>query len=399
MAVFELRPHLTAEERAEKRRLIVRDSAALFTLFLITVVLAVCTFFLFGSFSRHRDVLARRWRASGEQALRRGDPKEAVEDLHAALEYAPGQRDIEIELAMSLAASGRDLEAAAYFNTLLEAEPGDGLIHLQLARLAAKDGNATLAEQHYQNALDGTWKGDGYLRRLAVRTELAKYLISRKDYGQARTELLTASGNAPKDAETQLGLANLMEQAKDSADAWNIYRSQAELKDTKSEELQIALEGAGRAAFFLNRFADAHEWLTRAAQHSAFSTRSEAEQQAVRQMLADTDRILALSPDVNLDVRTRAEHIANDAKIARARLADCFTNSSAAGALAGLQAQWQQLPPNTSARALERDPQLEQTIMTLVYDTEQQAAQLCGAPAGDDALLLKLAQAQAEQHP
>ena len=81
MAVFQLRPPLSAEERAEKRRLILRDSVALFGLFLITVILAIFTYFLFASFSRHRDVLARRWRANGERALKTGQPEQAVQTL------------------------------------------------------------------------------------------------------------------------------------------------------------------------------------------------------------------------------------------------------------------------------------------------------------------------------
>jgi tetratricopeptide (TPR) repeat protein len=389
MEVFELRSPLTAEERAEKRKLIVRDSVALLSLFLITVVLAVFTYFLFGSFTRHRDVLTRRWRASGERALKNGNPNEAVEDLHAALEYAPDNRDIEIELATALAAANRDLEATAYFNSLLESQPGNGQIHLQLARLAAKDGNATMAEEHYQSALDGTWEGDGYLRRLAVRLELAGYLINRKDYVKARTELLTASGNASNAAQTQLTIAGMMEQAQDPLDAVVIYRAQMERRNAPLE----AFEGAGRTAFALDRFTDARDALTRAVAHPDFAAKSNAERQTIHQMLADSDRILALSPDPNLSVRERAGRIENNAKIARARLAYCFANTSAAGELADLQSQWQQVPANVTVRALEQDPQLEQTTMHLVYDTEEQTAQLCGAPAGDDALLLKLAQA------
>ena len=389
MAVFELRPPLTAEERTEKRKLILRDSIALFSLFIITVILALLTYFLFGSFSRHRDVLSRRWRADGERALKSGHPKIAVDDLRSSLEYAPGHRDIEIELAMALAASGRDLEATAYFNSLLEAQPGNGLIHLQLARLAAKQGNASLAEEHYQRALDGTWQGDGYLRRLAVRMELAGYLISRKNYDQAITELRTASGNAPNVSETQIEIARLMEQAHDPADALEIYRTQMRQKDAPLE----ALEGGGRAAFALGRIAVARDALVRAVEHSGFARQGEATRNTVRQMLENSVRILQIYPDPYLNVQARGTRILNNQKIARTRLGWCFANTNAAGELADLQTQWQQIPARLTVRALEQDPQLEQTTMSLVYNTEEQTAQLCGAPTGDDALLLKIAQA------
>ena len=362
---------------------------ALFGLFLITVVLAVLTYFLFASFSRHRDVLTRRWRASGEAALKNGHPEEAIQDLHSALEYAPGNRDIEIELAMALAAAGRNLEAAAYFNSLLDAQPGNGLIHLQLARLAAKQKNAALAIEHYQNALDGTWEGDGYQRRLSVRLELAGYLISQKNYQRAQTELRTAAGNAPDRPAIQLQIAGLMEQAHDQTDALDIYRKLMRQRDAPVE----AFEGAGRTAYAVGRIALAHDALVRATAQAGFAKQDEITRTNVRQMLDNATRILELYPDPNLKVRALAERIAANAKIARARLTDCFANTNSAGALAELQNQWQQVPVRLSVRELERNPQLEQTTMSLVYDTEEQTAQVCGAPTGDDALLLKIAQA------
>src|ERR1700756_5523948 len=271
MAVFELRPPLTAEERVQKRKLIIRDSISLFSLFLITVILAVLTYSLFSSFARHRDALARRWRANGERALKNGNAKEAINDLHSALEYAPGQRDLEIELATALAAAGNYREATAYFSSLLEAQPGNGYIHLQLARLAAKQDNPKLAEEHYQRALDGTWEGDGYLRRLSVRLELARYLISQKNFDKARNELRTAAGNAPDVPETQLQIAALMEQAQDPEDALQIYRSQMQRKNAPIE----AFEGAGRTAYALGRITIARNALARAVGHPQFAAQDE----------------------------------------------------------------------------------------------------------------------------
>jgi tetratricopeptide (TPR) repeat protein len=389
MDVFEVHPPLTAEERAEKRKLIVRDFAALFTLFVITVVIGVLTYFLFSSFSRHRDVLARRWRANGERALNNGHPDQAIEALRSALQYAPGQRDIEVELAMALAADNRDLEATAYFNSLLETQPGNGLIHLQLARLAAKQGNAALAEEHYQRALDGTWGRDGYLQRLSVRLELAGYLISREDYARAQTELRTASDNALNMPEKQVEIAGLMEKAQDPSDALEIYRAQMRKKGAPIE----AFEGAGRTAYSLGRIELAHQALERAIGRPDFEKLSEVERKNVHQMLADSQRILELFPDPDLSVRARAQRIANNAKIARTRLTACFASANASGEMANLQGQWQQIPARLSVRMLERNPQLEQTMMSLVYETEEQTAQVCGAPSGDDALLLKIAQA------
>lgn len=389
MAVTETHAPLSAEERAEKRKLMLRDAIALFSLFILTVTLAVVTYFLFASFTRHRDALARRWKANGERELRQGHPTQAVDALQSALEYAPERRDIEIELASALAAAGRNLEAAAYFNSLLDAQPGNGEIHLDLARIAAKEGNAALAEEHYQRALDGTWEGDGYVRRRNVRLEMAGYLISRKEYQRAQTELRTASGNAPNNPSIQLHIASLMEQAQDPLDALNIYRSQIRRRDAPVE----AYEGLGRTAYALGWIATARQALAVATETRGFTAQSKATRDAVRQMLVETTRILDLYPSPDLRVSALATRVLDAAKIARTRLSGCFASANASGEMADLLNQWDQVPVRLSARALERNPQLEQTTMTLVYETEQQTAQVCGTPTGDDALLLKIAQA------
>jgi hypothetical protein len=67
--------------------------------------------------------------------------------------------------------------------------------------------------------------------------------------------------------------------------------------------------------------------------------------------------------------------------------------------LQSLSERWQQLPANISLTGLENDPDLAQKQIQLIYDTEIITQQVCGAPAGDDALLLRIAQApnQVEQ--
>ena len=103
-----------------------------------------------------------------------------------------------IKLAEALASAGRIQEATVYFNALLESQQGSGVINLQLARLAARQGNESQAIEDYQRAIYGNWEGDGYVRRREVRFELINYLIAHQLLDQARSELLVASGNAPR---------------------------------------------------------------------------------------------------------------------------------------------------------------------------------------------------------
>src|SRR5579884_2854248 len=108
---------LTPEERLARRKLIIRDTISLLTLFLITGVIFALTWLLHRSFEDHREELGNRWRSRGELALQQGRPDEAVEALRSALAYVPN-RQTEIDLATALADSGRTVEATAYFNTL-----------------------------------------------------------------------------------------------------------------------------------------------------------------------------------------------------------------------------------------------------------------------------------------
>jgi tetratricopeptide (TPR) repeat protein len=397
MSVFELRSPLSAEERLEKRKLILRDVTALLSLFAITATLAVLTFLLFNSFSTHRHELAQRWLARGRAQMAAGRPEQAVQALRSALEYEEGhrevdlQRETEIELATALAAAGHDAEAMAYFNTLLEAEPGNGLINLQLARLATKQGHEEQAVESYQRALDGTWQGDGYLRRLSVRLELARYLLSRHEAWRARSELITASGNAPDDPNIKLEIAGLLEQAQDPQDAFEIYRR---LSLNRPDRLE-GLEGAGRTAAALNRYLLAREYLTKALNNPWLEARPAAEREAVRNALADAVHLLALYPGPELSARARAERILHNVDTARARMTDCSAATAEGNppALASLANRWQAVPSKLTVRTLEEDPELEQTLMTLVYGTEKTTLQTCGNPTGEDALLLQIARA------
>jgi hypothetical protein len=379
---------LTPEERLARRRLMLRDAVSLLTLFLITVILFTLTWLLHQSFTDHESLLGRRWKERGVAALHAGHPGAAIESLRSALAYVPS-RDTEIDLATALAEAGRTQEAFAYFNTLRESAPGDGMINLQLARLAARQGNAPLAILRYQSALDGTWQENGYERHRAVRLEMAKYLISRKQFDKARAQLLIAASNAPTDdLPAQMEIAGMLEQAQDLPDALHLYQSAA---DRRSPPLQ-ALSGTGRVAFHLGMYRVASEYLGRELAGSRAASLPDVATAADRKMLDTANRALLLYPDSDLPARVRAQRILADRALARARLSACAASPSASPQLAPLVARWSQLPRQISMYQLEQQPDLNQTVLQLVYDTEKLTAQVCGAPAGDDAVLLRIAQ-------
>ncbi len=388
MATMHAGTILTPEERLARRRLILRDAVSLISLFLITAILFILTLLLFRSFTSHRQELGARWKTRGEAALHAGHPEIAIDDLRSALAYVPS-RDTEIELATALADAGKTQEATVYFTTLWESAPGDGTINLQLARLAAKEGNESQALFHYQSALDGTWQGNGYDRRREVRLELARYLISRREFNPARTQLLIAAGNAPDNPAIKLKIAGLLEQATAIQDALGLYRSITALRNPPV----AALLGAGRTAFALGMYRVAADSLGRALATPLDAQVPENEKVTARNMLDTAQNILLLYPAFDLAPWNRAERILAIERTARQRLTDCASSNPAAPPkLAGLVSRWDQLPPQLTRHQLEQQPPLEQTITQLVWDTETLTAGVCGPPAGNDALLLRIAQ-------
>jgi tetratricopeptide (TPR) repeat protein len=320
MSLFALKSPLSAGDRIERRRLIISDSLALVTLFAITALLAVLTNYLYQSYASHQVKLADRWLQRGEQAMRDGKPQAAIDALSSALAFDSNQRNTEIKLAEALASAGRIQEATVYFNSLLESQQGSGLINLQLARLAARQGDESQAIDDYQRAIYGNWEGDGYVRRRGVRFELIKYLIERQHLDQARSELLVASGNAPEDdISVQLEIARTMELAQDPGDALHLYKTILR----RHPSLREALEGAGRAAFQIGRYMEAKRYLSHVLEGPGVDQEPAAAIAKNRDSLKEATRLLALFPSSRLRPSERIARVLTDRKLAMARLAEC----------------------------------------------------------------------------
>ncbi len=392
--------HLTPAERIQRRRLIVQDSLALFSLALITVAIAILTYFFFHSFAEHRSVLEKRWYERGQIAMKAGHPTEAVEDFRSALSFSSTNTDYQMSLAEALAASGRTEEAAAYFATLHDAEPGDGYLNLQLARLAVRRGDSAQAIEYYQTALNGLWRGQGTARRLQIRLELAKYLISLARTIEAQGQLLAAEGNSLDNPSALFQIANLLRQADDPTDALTSYQrvvhhrsaSPAQVLSSLDAESQIAasLGQYKRAAQALNRY------MTKLRQHPSAGTPQQ--NHSVEQHLEKYERMLQLIPFDSLPPRQHDARVLQAANIAHQRYQNCLKTlqshnhpNATNPDLLALGTQWTQLgSPNL--HALEGNVALQDRITTWTGQAEIVTAKVCGPPTGDDALLLQIAQ-------
>jgi Tfp pilus assembly protein PilF len=379
------------ETSLAKRRLILRDTLAILSLLLATIVLFAITLFLFRSFSAHRDDLAQRWSTRGMHDLETGKPGEAIVALRTALTYAPGTRAYELLLAQALGEAGRTEESYQYFMGLWETEPGNGRINLQLARLAAKRNDRLAATNFYRASIYGTWEGDGVERRTEVRLELARYLIAGHDLEGARTELLIAGGNAPDNFDRDVTLAELLQQVDDPSDARTYLRKA--IADRPNDP--AALEAAGRLAYQTGDYESARRLLERAQAGQATAHQSMPPNPDDVIIRKNAARILEMMPLPSQPARERVAHILAAKAVARKRLEACSSHfASASGlppAFQSLNARWAGVDGTSNAAALLRDTERQEAALQLAYDTELQTEKLCGPATGDDALLLRLA--------
>jgi predicted Zn-dependent protease len=275
---------------------------------------------------------------------------------------------------------------------LWETQPGDGLINLSLARLAAKKNDTQTTINYYRAAIYGTWEGDGTVRRREVRLELARYLIAHHDPSSARTELLVAGGNDPNDPALALTLAQLLEQADDPHGALTDY----ERVLVQQPDNQTALIAAGRLRYQSGDFEEAHRLLERATHERETTASTQAAiSPDVQTMLDNSARILELAPFKKLPASERAARILKLRSIAKRRFDSCRTQLSSSGtpasSLQNLTTVWAGKEATIGLTALLKDAAEQEAIMKLVFDTESQTGTVCGAPTGDDALLLLLA--------
>jgi len=397
--------HLSPAERIQRRRLIFQDSLALLSLIAVTICIAVITYFFFNSFEKHRRVLEKRWFARGEIALASGHPADAVDDFRSALSFSSANTQYQMALAEALAASGRIDEAYAYFSTLHEAEPGNGYLNLQLARLAVQRKNPQQAIAYYQSALNGLWLSEGTERRRDIRLELARYLLSLDRFNDAQGQLLASEGNALDNPSALFAIANLLRQAQDPSDASTAFQRVERSRNANPADILASLLAESEIAATMGQYKRAAQALSRyMAKARQFPTAGTVVQKrAVEEQLDKYQRMLQLIPFYDLSPKQHIDRVLLAANIAHRRYASCAAqlglkngpsqnlSSDDAASLSALGTQWTQLgSPN--AHALAGNAPLQQRLQAWTNQAEILTASLCGAPTGDDALLLQLAQ-------
>lgn len=342
------------------------------------------------AFHREQQLLGERWFSRGVAELADSRYDRAESDFRTALLHAPENDSYQLNLAEALIGEGRNAQARAYLLSLWDREPENGMVNLQMARVAVQEHNREEALRYYHNAIYSTWPDTlpeaREQQRRDARLELIHYLLSIGAKPQAQSELIVLAANPAANPSEHMRLGPLFLQADDYEHALAEFRADLE----QGSAQPAALAGAGTAAFELRRYADAQHYLRAAVSANPGDAKSAS-------LLKTTELVLGLDPfGRNVPLGKRNRIVVEDFDTAGERLQSCFGPGNAKQALpsqaqSALASRFEELQSEITERGLQHDPDLIQRAMDLVFDIERQSSIACGAPAGSDLALLLIA--------
>jgi tetratricopeptide (TPR) repeat protein len=322
----------------------------------------------------------------GMRYYKAGDPVRALDDFRTALTYDPDNFQYQLNLARALRDSNNLPEAATYLETLWQRNPEDGVVNQALARLAVRRGSVPDALRYYHNAIYGAWDTDPETNRRNARLELINFLIQRKAYPLAESELIGLVQTLPHNAASYLEAASLYGKINDYDQALTTYRRVLQFDPGNP----LALAGAGNAAFQLGRYRTAEQFFEKAVDANRNDEQSRQSLQIAKAVLsADPFRRRISDAERNrrlIAAFSRAGQRLQDC--AQSRGVDLKNPTLPPDPLQSLQAEWDKLHPQLKELRSAGEADLPDSIMDLVAQIETQTAQQCGSPTGFDLALL-----------
>lgn len=372
-----------AERRGLDLRLyLTREPVILALLLTVAVLLFVAVGVVSSMYHAGQKSRGTQWFTRGVADLQKQRFERAVSEFRTALLYSRDNYSYQLNLAEALVGLKRTDEASAYLINLWEREPENGIVNLELARIAAQNGATEQALRYYHNAIYATWPGNQEGEMRETRLELIQYLLKINAKVQAQSELILLAANLGDDPSRQAHIGDLFVQVQDYGDALTAYR----LSLKADRDNPAALAGAGQAAFELGRYSLAYQFLQAAA--TANDTRSAT-------MLKTTELVLRMDPFRRRISAAQRDRIVMEAfATAGERLKSCSAAGSSGPPLisqANLPESWAKMKPQITERSLRRDPDRAEGAMELVFDIERQASGACGLPTGMDRALLLIA--------
>jgi len=373
---------MAAERETNFHSYLTREPVFLAGLTALAAVLFLAVTGLSRLYHAQQESLANRWFNRGVMDMEAERFDRAVIEFRAALVYSRDDYSFQLNLAEALIGEKKAPEAYAYLINLWDREPEDGLVNLELARIAAQRGQTEQALRFYHNAIYAVWPADQEEERRATRLELIRFLLKINSKGQAQSELIALAANLGENATDQANLGDLFMQAQDYEHALAAYKLSLESERHNAR----ALAGAGQAAFDLANYPLAYGYLQAAVGIDSGDTES-------AKLLETTELVLQMDPfQRSLSPAQQAQVVMTAFDTAGERLKACGNLNSfayAAGSAPSLAGSWATMKPQITETRLRRNSDLVESAMELVFNIERQTSTTCGTATGkDEALLL-----------
>jgi predicted Zn-dependent protease len=357
----------------------------------LSVLLVIFFLFVTGlsqAYHAQRQALGTRWFNRGVADLNAQNFAAAVTEFRTALLYSRDDYQYQLNLAEALIGMKHTGEASAYLLNLWEREPEDGLVNLELARIAAQQKQTKEGVRYYHDAVYAAWSSDQEWKRRDARFELIELLLQIGDKAQAQAELIALSENVGDDPTQQERIGDLFLRAQDYDHALAAYR--VSLRSDRHNEADLA--GAGYAAFELGQYSPAEHYLEAAVAYDPKDTES-------AERLKMTNMVLHMDPfRRQISAEERSQTVIDAFTTAGQRLKACPVPKSASplggGSQDSLSEEWAAMKPTINETRLRGNPELADSAMDLVFRIERQTNILCGPPTGPDMALLLIAKTQ-----
>src|ERR1700687_2316421 len=368
-------------KRLDLRVYIKQQPVILALLAVFAVIFFLAVFGLSRASDAQREALGNRWFNRGVADLQARRYDSAMTEFRSALLFSRDNYDYQLNLAEALIGLGQTNESYSYLVNLWEREPENGLVNLELARIAAQRGQTEQAQRYYHNATYAVWPGDQEAKRRETRLELIEYLLSINAKAQAQAGLIALKENRGEHPALQRRLGHLFLRAQDYEHALAAYRMSLRL----ARHNEAALAGAGWAAFQFGRYPLAERYLQAAVAENRNDTQS-------AERLKTTQLVLRMDPfRRQLSGAERAKIVVEAFATAGRRLSSCATPKPSAEATASqpsLADGWAKMKPRISEQELRRNADLVEQAMDLVFEIERQTSATCRTPTGEDLALL-----------
>jgi len=357
------------------------------------LALAIVCFLAVSGLSRlfhaQQETLGNRWFARGVTDLNAGRFNVAVTEFRTALLYSRDNYAYELKLAEALSGMKKTDEAYAYLINLWERQPDNGLVNLELGRIAAAKNESQHALRYYHNAIYAAWPGDEEKERRDVRLELIDFLLRTGAKTQAQSELIALEANLGDDPAQQTLVGDLFLRAQDYEHALAAYSVSLKSNHLSSNHHNpTATAGAGLAAFELGRYSLAARYLEAAVAAAPSDADSAAR-------LKTAELVLRMDPfRERISVAQRNRTVVEAFALAGERLKSCVASESAVAGAATqpvLAEEWTKMKPQITERSLRQDPDMVHSTMELVFQIERQTNGVCGAATDRDTALLLIA--------